>query len=243
MAKTHTLQPITVGTSVLGVKYKDGVIIACDTMVAYGGTLKFSNTRRMCEVGTHSIVGATGEYSDFQQIERVCEELDDSDWMAHDGGRYSPAEISSFLGRKCYNKRSKGNPWYNQLIVGGRKNGKNYLGYIDHQGTTFEEDFIATGFGMHIAIPVLREHFENGKWETKTEAQAREVLDQCLKLLFYRDCKASCKVQFAIGTDKGTKIEEPYKLKTWWEHPTWMKTGAELSGGTGTFDLGFDTDW
>jgi len=240
----HTTQPITVGTSVIGVKYKDGVIIACDTMVAYGGTLKFPNSKRICQVGNNTLVGATGEYSDFQALERLTEQLDEEDWKNHDGTRYTPHEISSFIGRKMYNKRSNMNPWYNQLVIGGRKNGENYLAYVDHQGTEFEEDFLATGFGMHLAIPILRENFEYGKWKTMDEKAARAVVDQCLKLLFYRDCKASCKVQFALSTDKGTVVEEPYKLKTFWEHPTWMKSGADLSGGTGVFaEVGFDTDW
>lgn len=248
MAKQHTTQPITVGTSVIGVKYKDGVIIACDTMVAYGNTLKFPNTQRICQVGKNTLVGATGEYSDFQALDRLMEELDQADWQNHDGNSYSPHEISSFIGRRLYNKRSNMNPWFNQLVIGGRKNGESYLGFVDHQGTCFEEDFLATGFGMHLAIPILREHFEYGKWKNMDEKAARAVVDQCLKLLFYRDCKASCNVQFSIANDKGCSIEKPYKLETFWTHPTWMKSGAELSGGTGMFS-GCDswgdsgTDW
>ena len=34
--KTHTQAPVNIGSSVIGIKYKDGVIIAADTCVSYG---------------------------------------------------------------------------------------------------------------------------------------------------------------------------------------------------------------
>lgn len=33
------------------------------------------------------------------------------------------------------------------------------LGTVDLTGTAYKEDFIATGFGGHIAIPILRERY------------------------------------------------------------------------------------
>jgi len=236
MVRQHTQQPITTGASVLGIKYKDGVMIACDTMVAYGNTLKFPGTSRVHSVGNNTVVGASGEYSDFQAIQRMLDDLEEEDWVNQDGTNLGPKQVASYLGRVLYNRRSKIDPLWNQLVIGGYKNGKHQLTYVDLQGTQYDEDFLATGFGMHMALPILRAELDNGKWQTKTEAEAKAVLEKCLKLLFYRDCKASCNVQIAVINGNGTKIGDPYRLETFWEHETWMKTGAELakSGFAGT---------
>lgn len=232
MTIQHTQQPITTGSSVLGVKYKDGVILASDTMVAYGNSLKFPNQKRMHVVGENTVVGASGEFSDFQAIQRLVNDVEEEDWINQDGSRLGPKEVASFLGRVLYNRRSKINPLWNQLVIGGIKHGKHHLAYADLQGTCFEEDFIATGFGMHLALPILRKHADDGKWKTLDEKAAKAVLEECLKLLFYRDCKASCHVQFCVSNASGTKLETPYRLETHWTHPTWMKAGKELNKGT-----------
>jgi 20S proteasome subunit beta 7 len=38
--KGHTQVPVNIGSSVISLKYKDGVIIAADTAVAYGSMKK-----------------------------------------------------------------------------------------------------------------------------------------------------------------------------------------------------------
>jgi 20S proteasome alpha/beta subunit len=39
---------------------------------------------------------------------------------------------------------------------------KPFLGYVDLIGTSYEENFIATGFGAYLAIPIIRE-----KWNAE----------------------------------------------------------------------------
>ena len=64
----RTKQPIVTGTSVLAVKYKDGVMMACDTLGSYGTLAKYKDLRRMAEVNEKCLIGAGGEYSDFQYV-------------------------------------------------------------------------------------------------------------------------------------------------------------------------------
>jgi len=227
---------ITTGGSVLGLKYKDGVVFACDTMICYGNTKKFPNQKRVHKVGgTNTLVAFSGEMADFQYLTRLLDDLEDEDWREQDGAIMAPSEIYSYLGRVLYNRRSKGKPLLNSLVVGGvdPSTKKTSLAYVDHQGTMFEEDFIATGFGTHFAIPILRTECDDGKWKEMSLEKAKAVLTKCMQLLFYRDCKASRNMQFSVSTGGETKIEDPFTLDTFWTHPTWTKTSAELSG-TGT---------
>lgn len=63
------------GTSVLGIKYKDGIMIACDTLAAYGSTKRYKSFQRIYKVNDNCVVAAGGEISDFQQIQRYLDEL------------------------------------------------------------------------------------------------------------------------------------------------------------------------
>jgi len=228
---THTQQPITTGSSVIALKYKDGIMVACDTMVAYGSSLRFPDNTRIHSVANNTLVGAMGEFSDFQQIKKDLDELEyDNLNLKADGITLSPKQVASWLGRVMYNRRTKMNPLWNQLVVGGVKDGKSTLAYVDLQGTYYEEDYMATGFGMHLAMPLLRTYWK----ADMSEEEAKALCQSCLKLLFYRDCKASCKIQYAMATKEGTKIEEPFKMDTFWEHATWTKSAAELNLGGGS---------
>lgn len=73
--RTHTQQPAVTGTSVLGIKYKDGVMLAADTLASYGRLSKYRDTTRLVGVGQHTVVGAGGDISDFQHIQHVLTSL------------------------------------------------------------------------------------------------------------------------------------------------------------------------
>ena len=51
-----------------------------------------------------------------------------------------------------YCSRTKGDPLWTTLLVGGVHNGESYLGFVDKIGTSYSENVIATGFGAHMAI-------------------------------------------------------------------------------------------
>ena len=56
---------VNVGTSVFALKYKDGVMIACDTGVSYGSFLRHKDISRMTKIGDETLVACSGEMADF----------------------------------------------------------------------------------------------------------------------------------------------------------------------------------
>ncbi|MCL7025222.1 hypothetical protein MKW94_024917 [Papaver nudicaule] len=210
--KSHTLSPYVTGTSVLGLKYKDGVLMAADMGGSYGSTLRYKNVERVKPVGKHSLVGASGEISDFQEIMRYLDELILYDNMWDDDNSLGPKEIHNYLTRVMYNRRNKFDPLWNSLVVGGVKNGKKYLGTVSMLGVHYEDDHIATGFGNHLARPILRaEHSNDMSYE-----DAVKLLEKCMLVLLYRDRSAINKLQISNITEEGVTISQPYSLKTFW---------------------------
>ena len=61
----HTQVPVNIGTAVFGLKYKDGVMLAADTAVAYGSMKKSKHVSRMTVLSNESAIACSGEMSDF----------------------------------------------------------------------------------------------------------------------------------------------------------------------------------
>ena len=58
---THTQQPIVTGTTVIGLKYKDGVMLAADTLASYGSLARYKDVRRLQRIGENTLIGGSGE--------------------------------------------------------------------------------------------------------------------------------------------------------------------------------------
>ena len=69
-----------------------------------------------------------------------------------------------------------------------------FLGYVDLLGTTYSAPSIATGYGSYIAIPLLRAAVD-GRVDELTEENARNLLHECMRVLFYRDARSLDKVR------------------------------------------------
>lgn len=81
-ARQHTQYPYVTGTSVLGIKYRDGVLVACDTLGAYGSTKRYKSVERIKKVNDRCIIAASGELSDFQYLMKLLDELTTEDFRA-----------------------------------------------------------------------------------------------------------------------------------------------------------------
>lgn len=222
----HTLSPIVTGSTVIGVKYNGGVLIAADTLASYGSQARYKDFVRMRTVGNYTLLGASGEMSDFQYLGKMINEIDEEDWLSQDGGMMGPKQYASYIGRVMYNRRTKGNPLYNQFLVAGKKgDGASLLAFVDHQGTYFEDDYIATGFGAYLATPLLR-----NEWSPNmTKEEATKLIVTCLQNCFYRDCRAYCKYTIGCSDGQTVEISDVKELDHFWEHEAWMK--PSLAGG------------
>ncbi len=81
----------------------------------------------MHPVGKYTVIGAGGDMSDFQYVQRFLEELIIEEFTSQDGHDLGPAQIHEYLSQVMYSRRSKLNPLWNSLLVGGFKDGKRHL--------------------------------------------------------------------------------------------------------------------
>jgi 20S proteasome subunit beta 7 len=74
-----------------------------------------------------------------------------------------------------------------------------FLAYVDLLGTTYSASTLATGYGAYIAQPLLRSAVENNE-DTLTEEAARKILEDSMRVLYYRDARSINKVSQSLIT-------------------------------------------
>jgi len=115
-----------------------------------------------------------------------------------------------------------------------------FLSYVDLLGTTYTASTLATGYGSYIAQPLLRKAVE-GRENELTEIEARKIIEECMRVLYYRDARSIDKVsivqhmkaqrylcsglqyQVATITSEGVSISDPIRLETSWSFAEGIK--------------------
>ncbi|KAI4222935.1 MAG: hypothetical protein LQ349_007530 [Xanthoria aureola] len=222
--KAHTTSPIVTGTSVLAVKFKDGVVIAADNLA------RFTDVKRLRTFNRRTVVGFGGDVSDMQYLDRLLLSLDIEENYGSSGHDLNALNLHTYLAKVMYKRRSDINPLWNQLLVAGLDGlDQPFLSSVDLLGTTFSSPTLATGFGAHLAQPLLRKVVDDeAKVGSVTREQATNAVRECMKVLFYRDARSLDKYSIAVITKDGVELKEDEEL----ENQRWAF--AEMIKGYGT---------
>jgi 20S proteasome subunit beta 7 len=65
--------PTVTGTSVIGIAFDKGVIIAADSLGSYGSMAKLRNVQRIHKVNDSTVIGGHGDFADFQFLLDIIE--------------------------------------------------------------------------------------------------------------------------------------------------------------------------
>ncbi|XP_064388193.1 bactericidal permeability-increasing protein-like [Halichondria panicea] len=227
---THTLRPMVTGTSVVAVTFADGVMMAADTLGSYGSLARFRSVSRVRKVTENCAVAASGDYADYQFLERLFDYLTIESDSLDDGHKYTPTSLYSWLSTYMYDRRTKINPLWNTIVVGGYHDNKPFLGQVNSQGTAFKAPTLSTGLGSYIAQPLLRDAYEKNPSMTRDEA--KDLLERCLRVLFYRDCRALNKYEIVTVSADGVEVVGPLVGKNDWTIASYVSIESDsLDGG------------
>ena len=211
----HSLGAVNVGTSVMALKYKDGVMIAADTAISYGGFRNVKDARRITKLNNECAFACSGEMADFQFLVKELNKKQEADEIEQDGATFlKPRDYFNWIARFNYNRRLKMNPLWCTTIVGGvrQDNGEAFLGMTDLYGLKLEENYLLTGLSAHYCQVLMA-----NSWRPDlTEEEARKLLSECMTVMFYRDKKAIDTVQITTITAQGVTEFDPIKIDSNW---------------------------
>lgn len=176
--------------------------------------------KRLIPFAESSIVGIGGDVSDMQYISRLLNTLDIKESYtstSHTGTspHLNAKNLHTYLGKVLYKRRSDFNPLWNHLLVAGLDGeGEPFLASADLLGTTFSAPTLATGFGAHLAQPLLRKVVEDeAAVKTTDREKAVAAVKECMKVLFYRDARSMDKYSIAVVTKDGIDLKQDEQLE------------------------------
>ncbi|KAK0628406.1 nucleophile aminohydrolase [Bombardia bombarda] len=254
--KFATQSPVVTGTSVIAIKFKDGVVIAADNLASYGSLARFTNVKRLRVFLDTTVVGFGGDVSDMQYLDRHLNELAIDESYENDttetaaatttsssdpsststqtpnnpAGSLNAANLHKYLQKLLYRRRNDFDPLWNHILVAGLDaSSKPFLASVDLRGTAFTSPSLATGFGAALAQPIMRRYAATEEDAAKlTREQAVDIIKECMKVLFYRDARSLDKYSIAVVTKDGVELKEEEQL----EKQSWAF--AERIHGYGT---------
>ncbi|KAF2749490.1 proteasome component PRE4 [Sporormia fimetaria CBS 119925] len=226
----HTQSPIVTGTSVVAAKFKDGVVIAADNLASYGSLARFTDVKRLRKFNDEVVVGFGGDVSDMQYLDRLLNSLDIRENYSNNENPLHAKNLHTYLAKVMYKRRSDFDPLWNHLLVTGLDGEKKpFLASVDLLGTTFSSPTLATGFGAHLAQPILRRTIpDEDAVANVSQEEAVKLVQECMKVLFYRDARSMDKYSIAVITTSGVELKQDEKL----ENQSWAF--AERIRGYGT---------
>jgi 20S proteasome subunit beta 7 len=166
----------------------------------------------------------------MQYLDRLLQTMEIEENFSPSAHTLSARNLHIYLSKVFYKRRSDFNPLWNQVLVAGLdEERKPFLASADLLGTTFSAPSLATGFGAHLAQPLLRKVAPDEEAAAKlTREEAVEAVKSSLRVLYYRDARSADNYSIAVVTKDGIDLKENEKL----ENQSWAF--AEQIRGYGT---------
>lgn len=183
------------GTTTVGIKLRDAVILAADRRATSGIYVAHKKTRKIIQVTDYMAVTTAGLVADAQVL---------ADWLANHARYYqyttkkrlSVRAAAEYLSAILHSARFY--PYIVQLILGGYDT-QPRLFNIDWFGSLTEEKYVATGSGSPTAIGVIEDQYR----EDMTINEAVELAYRAVMSSIRRDTFTGNGVDIAIITKEG----------------------------------------
>ncbi len=194
-------QPIVTGTTTVGIICNGGVVLATESQATMGYLVASHRAPKIHKITDHIAMTISGTVADAQQIIRIIRANVNLRRLEL-GRELSVRAVSQLTAILLFQNRLY--PYVTMLIVGGVDEEGPHIFTLDSLGSLLEEDkFAATGSGSVIAYGVL----EDGYRENMPVEEAVELAKRAVKAARRRDIASGGKIQVAVITKNGIKME------------------------------------
>ncbi|WP_048150301.1 archaeal proteasome endopeptidase complex subunit beta [Thermococcus sp. AM4] len=188
------------GTTTVGIKVKDGVVLAADTQASLGNMVETLNIRKILPITDRIAITTAGSVGDVQALARMLEAQ--ARYYQFTWGRPMTTRAMANLLSNILNE-NKWFPYMVQILIGGYVD-KPELASVDALGGLVFEKYTATGSGSPFAIAII----EDGYREDMSIEEAKELAVRAVRTAGKRDVyTGERKVQVVVITKDGMKEE------------------------------------
>ena len=194
----------------LGLKFKNGVVLAADRRVSYGTFVLSKAARKVLPVNDRVGVAFAGIPADMQELYdslvynvRIYE--------MDEGKKATPSNVARLLSILLYSGRST-RLFLAEVVVGGLSPEGPKIIAVDAAGGMLEDDFAAEGTGAQLATGILEREFR----KDMSESEAVELAKRAMIAAIERDAMSGDGIDILVVTEEGTK-EEFVPLRASWK--------------------------
>ena len=177
------------GTTTVGLKAKDGVVLCADMRASAGYFIANNNTMKIQKIDDHAGMTMAGGVADAQNITDILRYHAN----IHRIQKQEPIPIKSLTRlTSLIFHQNRGYPFIADILVGGYDNDGPALFNIDMFGSVEEKTYVTTGSGSPVAYGLLEEEFR----EELTVEEAKVIALRAVKAAITRN----------IGTGDGINV-------------------------------------
>ncbi len=177
------------GTTTVGLKAKDGVVLCADMRASAGYFIANNNTMKIQKIDDHAGMTMAGGVADAQNITDILRYHAN----IHRIEKLEPIPIKSLTRlTSLIFHQNRGYPFIADILVGGYDNDGPALFNIDMFGSVEEKNYVTTGSGSPVAYGLLEEEFR----EDLTVEEAKIIALRAVKAAITRN----------IGTGDGINV-------------------------------------
>ncbi len=187
------------GTTTVGIKTKDGVVLCADMRASAGYFIANKNTMKIQKIDLHAGLTLAGGVADAQNIVDILRYHSN----LHRVEKASPIAIHS-IARLCslIFHQNRGYPFMADILIGGYDTNGPALFNIDMFGSVEEKSFVTTGSGSPVAYGLLEEEYQ----EDLTVDEAKKIALRAVKGAIVRNIGTGDGINIAIMDKDGFRL-------------------------------------
>jgi proteasome beta subunit len=194
------------GTTIVAIKFKDGVLIASDRQTTAGMMVYHKKTQKLYQITDNILMGAAGLVGDIQALVKILQANLKLKYL-RSKNEPTAEEAASFLSTLM--NYYKWFPFFSEVIIVGKDNDDYNIYSIDEAGGLEKFDnFTSTGSGMVFALGVLETEYK----ENMDEEEAKELAKRAIMAAIKRDLGSGYGIEIWTLTKEGLK-KELYEIK------------------------------
>lgn len=191
-----TYERLVTGATAVGIKVNDGVVVAAEKRISYGGYIVSRAGKKVFRIADHMVIAAAGLFADMQSLSRIISaEIMYRELLSSSKMRVRAA--AKLLSAILYSYKLM--PFLSEIIFAGFDEEGYHLYVLDPVGSIIEDDYAAIGTGASIAIGVIESEYKN----TLTIDQATELAIKSVKAAISRDAVSGDGIDIAVVTKNG----------------------------------------
>lgn len=187
------------GATVVGITYKDGVLLAAEKRVSFGHFVVNKNIKKTFPVTNHVGAACAGMVADMQVLVRQVEALAKIRKL-ETRREVAPNSVAKLMSVIMFERRYF--PLLTQVIVGG-VNGKPEIYTLDPLGSVLPDEYAAVGTGAEMALGIMDAEFK----PNMTEDKAKDLAVRAIKSAIQRDSASGDGIDVLFVSRNGTREE------------------------------------